>query len=168
MNDESVTWRAGSSATKRRSVLIPGGPHSALLVVLVFLASGCTTSGVSPPTVEPPVNHPQSSSPNPEPGSATPTPTEAATLLSRLLRDDGVVTGDKYPRLDKWNGPSRGPYKSGFDLCSLLGLRNVTKQLHTDGTIEGAASAFIQGFPKTLWKPAYKGCVDGLVWTERY
>jgi hypothetical protein len=164
MNDESITGRGGSSATKKRSVFSPGDAQTALLVILI-LASSCTTKGVSTrPSVAPLANHTQSSSPSPELGSPTPT---SPTILSRLLTDDGVVTGNKYPRLDKWNGPRRGAYKSGFDLCSLLGLRNMTKQLHTDGTVEGTASAFIQAFPKTLWKPAYKGCVDGLGWTKR-
>ena len=136
-------------------------PRSRARIVVVALVAISAASCTSRPTGAPPTTtSPATRTPSPVPTMST----GSGGLLERLSRDQGVLKDHPYPRIGRFTGARRKAYRTAFRLCSYLGLRNLAKQLHTEAARPAAAAAFITGYTRPLWVPAYRGCVDGLRW----
>jgi len=128
-----------------------------VLALIAISAASCTSRSTGAP---PTTTSLATRTPSPVPTMST----GSSGLLERLSHDQGVLKDHPYPRIGRFTGARRKAYRTAFRLCSYLGLRNLATQLHTEAARPAAAAAFITGYTRPRWVPAYRGCVDGLRW----
>jgi hypothetical protein len=98
-------------------------------------------------------------------GSAAPSPShhDRVPLLTRLLRDHGVVSRQAYPRAEHFQARRRKQYKLSFDFCRYFGRRHLSLQLGVNNhSRPRAAAAYARAWSRRMRRASYIGCIDGL------